>query len=118
LTIEKTAEMRVMSCGEENRPSAETVPDAGGAKETEAKFFEFLKSSAAPGALDAKTKQAVAIALSVFSRCEPCAKSHLKKARDMGFSQEEIDEAGWMAVSFGGTPAMTFFKSVRRTGGG
>jgi hypothetical protein len=31
----------------------------------------------------------------------------------MGFSQEEIDETAWMAVSFGGSPVMMFYNSVK-----
>ena len=86
---------------------------AGGATAAERKFQEFLQAAGAPGALDAKTKQAIAIALSVLARCEPCVKSHLKKARAMGFSQEEIDEAAWMAIGFGGSPTMVFYNTNR-----
>ena len=38
-----------------------------------------------------------------------------KKARDMGFSQEEIDEAAWVAIAFGGSPAMVFYNALRKT---
>lgn len=79
----------------------------------ERKFKEFLQASAAPGTLDGKAKQAMAIALSVITRCEPCVKIHIKKARAMGFSQEEIDEAAWMAISFGGSPLMMFYNALR-----
>ena len=85
-----------------------------GVSQTEAKFHEFLKSANGPGALDAKTKQAMAIALSLLAKCEPCVKSHIKKARDMGFTKEEIDEAAWMAIAFGGAPLMMFYKTLRR----
>jgi hypothetical protein len=30
----------------------------------------------------------------------------------MGFSQAEIDEAAWMAIAFGGSPTMMFWKGV------
>ena len=79
------------------------------------KFQDFLKSANAPGVLHARTKKAVAIALSVLAKCEPCVKIHVKKAREMGFSQEEIDEAAWMAISFGGSPTMMFYNGLRRT---
>ena len=85
-----------------------------GVSEMEGKFHEFLKSANAPGALGAKTKQAMAIALSLLAKCEPCVKSHVKKARTMGFTQEEIDEAAWMAIAFGGAPLMMFYKTLRR----
>jgi AhpD family alkylhydroperoxidase len=74
--------------------------------------MEFLKSAAAPGALDARTKRAIAIALSVLARCEPCAKVHIQKARDAGFSQAEIDDAAWLAISFGGCAAMMFYQGL------
>ncbi|NLS92822.1 MAG: selenide, water dikinase SelD [Planctomycetaceae bacterium] len=86
---------------------------SAGVSETEARFHEFLKSANSPGALGAKTKQAMAIALSVLAKCEPCVKSHVKKARAMGFTQEEIDEAAWMAIAFGGSPLMMFYKALR-----
>lgn len=105
-----------MSCCDDGHASgdqAAIAPAGGGA--IQAKFLEFLKSSGSPGALDAHTKQAINIALSVVSRCEPCLKSHLKKARDMGFTQDEIDEAAWMAISFGGSPTMMFYNSLKKS---
>ena len=79
---------------------------------TEGKFREFLEAAASPGALDGKTKQAIAIALSVLAKCEPCVKSNVKKAKDMGLSEAEIDEAAWLGIAFGGSPTMAFYKRV------
>jgi len=87
--------------------------DPSNAATIQQKFQEFLAAANAPGALDAHTKQAIAIALSVLARCEPCVKSHLKKARAMGFSQEELDEAAWVAIAFGGSPTMVFYNNLR-----
>ena len=81
----------------------------------ERKFQEFLQAAGAPGVLDAKTKQAIAVALSVLARCEPCVINHVKKARATGFSQEEIDEAAWMGISFGGSPTMVFYNRLRKS---
>jgi selenide,water dikinase len=105
-------------------PAAEEVPccadavtsaqsgttDASGMAEVEAKFNSFLASASSPHGLDAYTKQAIAIALSVATRCEPCLKMHLKSAKKKGFTQDEIDEAAWMGISFAGSPAMVFYK--------
>jgi selenide, water dikinase len=91
-------------------------PQNGGVTEIQKKFLDFLQAAGAPGALDGKTKRAIAIALSVLARCEPCVKSHLKKAREMGFTQEEIDEAAWVAISFGGSPTMVFYQGLRNGG--
>ena len=99
-----------MACCENNHQSDPSPSDAG-VTAAERKFKEFLQAAGAPGALDARTKQAIALALSVLARCDPCVKSHVKKARAMGFSQEEIDEAAWMAIGFGGSPTMAFYAS-------
>ena len=75
-------------------------------------FSTFLASTMRPGKLDAFTKVSVALALSVLAKCEPCLKLYIKKAQQMGFSPDEIDEAAWLAIAFGGTPAMMFYKTV------
>lgn len=95
---------------------ADAVPSTAGTKEAsdidqiKAKFTEFLGAASSPHGLDAYTKQAMAIALSVAMRCEPCLKMHLKKAKEKGFTQDEIDEAAWMGISFAGSPAMVFYE--------
>ena len=101
-------------CEDQGQPSGTDADLAGGIAEIQQKFHEFLKAANAPRALDARTKQAVAVALSVLAKCEPCLKIHIKKARDMGFSQDQIDEAAWMAIAFGGSPARMFYNAVKK----
>jgi AhpD family alkylhydroperoxidase len=105
-----------MSCCEESAASGDraAASDDRSLTETKRKFQEFMKAAATPGALDARTKRAVAIALSVLAKCEPCLKSHAAKAKQEGFSEAEIDEAAWLAVSFGGCPTMMFYNKVRQ----
>jgi selenide,water dikinase len=62
--------------------------------------------------LDAYTKQAIAIALSVALQRESDLKMHIANARKKGFTQDEIDEAARMAVNFAGSPAMVFYERV------
>ncbi|MBN2181050.1 MAG: selenide, water dikinase SelD [Sedimentisphaerales bacterium] len=81
--------------------------------QVKAKFTAFLGAASSPHGLDAFTKQAMAIALSVATRCEPCLKMHLKKAKEKGFTQDEIDEAAWMGISFAGSPAMVFYEKIK-----
>jgi AhpD family alkylhydroperoxidase len=95
-------------CGE----ASESGP--GQAATIQKDFLEFLRAANTPGALDSRTKQAIALALSVLARCEPCLKAHIKKAKDMKFSMDEIDEAAWMAIAFGGSPTMMFYNGVRK----
>jgi selenide,water dikinase len=104
-------EENAVSCCPEHAP-AEPAAAGRGPSEAQQKFMEFLKSTAAPGALDARTKRAISIALSVLARCGPCAKVYIQKARDAGFSQAEIDEAAWLGIAFGGSPAMMFYQGL------
>jgi len=83
------------------------------AGEVEKAFLGFLARAGRPGQFDAVTKQAVNIALSVATRCEPCLKTHIEKARQKGFTEAEIDEAAWMGVAFAGSPAMMLYNKVR-----
>jgi AhpD family alkylhydroperoxidase len=55
--------------------------------------------------LDAKTKRLMIIAVSVAIHCEPCIRSHVRAALDMGISPEEIFEAAGVAILMGGGPA-------------
>ncbi len=99
-------------CEDDGDHAAGDLPGGAGIQQS---FQAFMKRAGAPGALDVATKQSIAIALSVLAKCEPCLKAHIKKARAMGFTQEEIDEAAWMAISFGGSPVMMFYNALRRS---
>ena len=93
-------------------PSRQEGPT--GAGETRKKFHAFLEAANAPGALGARTKRAMAIALAILARCGPCVKHHVRKAKEEGFSPEEIDEAAWLAIAFGGSPTMMFYNEVKQ----
>jgi AhpD family alkylhydroperoxidase len=88
-------------------PDASQNNSAGTAQEA---FEEFMGKAFAPGALDAAQKEIMTIALSVAVQCEPCLKIHLEKARGMGITPDEIREAAWMGIVFGGCKAMMFWK--------
>lgn len=40
--------------------------------------------------------------------------SHLKKARKMGLSQAQLDEAAWCAIAMGGAPVRMFYEDALR----
>ena len=92
--------------------------DSPGTGDVERKFFAFLRAANAPQALDAPTKQAIALALSVLSKCEPCVIAHIEKAKKMGFTAEEIDDAAWSAIAFGGSPVMMFYNAAKEKAAG
>ena len=88
-----------------------TSGDSAGVQEIQQRFMDFMGRVNRPGGLDAYTKQAMSIALSVHAKCGPCLKVHVQKARKKGFTEEEIDEAAWMGIAFGGAPVMMFYKT-------
>lgn len=94
--------------------SPQTGTDGGSASPTEAKrkFADFMREVNSEGAISVRTKELMAIALSILSKCEPCVKIHIDKARSMGVSDAEINEAVWMGIAFGGAPTMMFYSSI------
>ena len=68
------------------------------APETEDAFRAFSQKVFADGALPAKTKQLIAIAVAHVTQCPYCIKGHTKSARRLGATPEEIMEAIWVAA--------------------
>ena len=62
----------------------------------------------ASGALDAKTKELIAIAIAVAVRCDGCIAAHTKAAEKYGVDREEILETLSMAVYMGGGPSVVY----------
>ena len=89
--------------------------ESEGELQAETLYQQFLAALGKPGNLDAFTKQAINIALAVGTRCEPCLKAHIQKARQNGFTPAEIDEAAWMGVGFGGSPALTMYSRIKNS---
>lgn len=45
------------------------------------------------GALDARTRELIALAVAVTTRCDSCIASHAKAARDAGVTEAELADA-------------------------
>jgi AhpD family alkylhydroperoxidase len=62
-------------------------------------YLSFYKESYfTPSALDLKTKELIAIGVSLAARCEGCLHGHIKKALELGSTREEISDAICIAV--------------------
>jgi AhpD family alkylhydroperoxidase len=61
-------------------------------------FRAFSKSVFAEGALSAKTKQLIAVAVAHVTQCPYCIRGHTAGAMRSGASSEEIMEAIWVAA--------------------
>lgn len=68
------------------------------APDPEAAFRTFSEAVFRDGALSARTKQLVAIAVAHVTQCPYCIQGHTKEARKRGASAEEIMEAIWVAA--------------------
>lgn len=68
------------------------------APETARAFRAFSQSVFADGALPAKTKQLIAVAVAHVTQCPYCIRSHTDAALRNGAAAEEIMEAIWVAA--------------------
>jgi AhpD family alkylhydroperoxidase len=61
-------------------------------------FQAFSLQVFSDGALPAKTKELIAVAVAHVTQCPYCIRSHTKRARLKGVSEQEIMEAIWVAT--------------------
>jgi AhpD family alkylhydroperoxidase len=61
-------------------------------------FQTFSQKVFAEGALPAKTKQLIAVAVAHVTQCPYCIKGHTKAALRQGATREELMEAIWVAA--------------------
>src|SRR5215831_11803024 len=85
-TVERTAQLRHLR---------------NGAPEVMKAFANIAQSALAPKALDRKTKELIAVGISVAVRCDDCIGFHVKAAIEQGASQEEVTEALATAIYMG-----------------
>jgi selenide,water dikinase len=78
--------------------------------ETQRAFGAMMRAAQSAGVLSEKTKELVLFALVVNSRCQPCFAAHYRKARELGITQAELDEAAWCAIAMGGAPVRMFYQ--------
>ena len=60
------------------------------------------------GAIDAKTKELIALAIGVANRCDGCIGFHVKALVKMGMTAEELHELMSVAVYMGGGPSLMY----------
>jgi AhpD family alkylhydroperoxidase len=94
-----------------------TAGAVGTAGESQKAFGELMRAVQAGGALDAKTKELILFSLVVASRCQPCFESHYRRARELGLTQAQLDEAAWCAIAMGGAPVKMFYQECLRQAG-
>ena len=71
-------------------------------------FARLHKKSIEAGALDAKTKELMALAISIAVQCEGCIAYHTHDAIQAGATRPELLETIGVAVMMGGGPATIY----------
>jgi AhpD family alkylhydroperoxidase len=71
-------------------------------------FSGLAQAALAPKALDCKTKELIAIGISVAIRCDDCIGFHVKAAMEHGATRAEVIEALGMAIYMGAGPSVMY----------
>ena len=69
-------------------------------------FGELGRAATGDGTLDRKTKELIALALSVAARCEPCIGFHMQTLVRLGVTRQELDETLAITTYMGGGPSL------------
>ncbi len=87
---------------------------ASSATESQQAFSALMRSVQSGGTLNEKVKELILLSLVVQSRCHPCFDAHYQRARELGITRAELDEAAWCAIALGGAPAKMFYQECLR----
>lgn len=71
-------------------------------------FASLADTAKSPGALDAKTKELIACAISIALRCDGCIGFHTRGAIRAGAGREEFLEMIGVALMMGGGPSSVY----------
>jgi len=76
--------------------------------ETSKAFTGLAQAASDDGVLDKKTKELIALALAVGSRCDACIGFHTKALLALGATREEVAETLGVCIYMGGGPSMMY----------
>jgi AhpD family alkylhydroperoxidase len=71
-------------------------------------YARLHQAALAPGALDARTKELIALAIAVTRECDGCVAAHAHGAARWGASEAEVAEALGVAMLMNGGPATVY----------
>ena len=80
----------------------------GGAPDVMRAFSSLANAALAEGSLDPKTKELIALGISVAVRCDDCIAFHVKAAVEHGAIREEVLETLGMAIYMGAGPSAMY----------
>ena len=71
-------------------------------------FSAIAQAALKANALDTKTKELIALAIAVATRCDACIAFHAEAAVKLGASREEVMETMGMAIYMGAGPSVMY----------
>lgn len=80
----------------------------GGAPEVMKGFSAIARAALEPKALDTRTKELIALAIGVATRCDACVAFHAEAALRHGATREEVMETLGMAIYMGAGPSVMY----------
>jgi AhpD family alkylhydroperoxidase len=80
----------------------------GGAPEVMKAFAGIAQAATISKALDAKTKELIALGIAVATRCDDCIAFHAKAAAEQGATKDEVSETLGMAIYMGAGPSAMY----------
>ena len=92
----------IQSINENLAPFRKSQPDAMGA------FGQLAKASMAEGAVSAKHKELIALAIGITQHCSGCVGFHVKALHRLGCTRAELEEMLTVCVYMGGGPALMY----------
>lgn len=88
--------------------SARLATLRSGAPDVMKSFSQLGRAAMNEGALSKKTKELMALALSVAARCDPCIGYHVQTLVNLDATRQELDETLGVAVYMGGGPSLMY----------
>jgi len=80
----------------------------GGTPDSMKAFSGLARAALEPGALSTKTKELIALAIAVATRCDGCVAFHAEAALQQGASRAEVLETMGMAIYMGAGPSVMY----------
>ena len=71
-------------------------------------FNQLSQTAMRDGVIDPKTKELIALAIGVASRCDGCIGFHVRTLVKMGMTLQELEEVLGVAVYMGGGPSLMY----------
>ncbi|MGL4395139.1 MAG: carboxymuconolactone decarboxylase family protein [Hyphomicrobium sp.] len=71
-------------------------------------FSTMAQGALKPNALDTKTKELIALAIGVATRCDDCIAFHTKAAINRGATRDEVLETLGLAIYMGAGPSVMY----------